>query len=69
VEIRIGPFHARTDAAGRAELQVCKGDYHLELWRTAHNAPPRPIKVEGDAVVEFTMMHVPEDHPDARWVR
>ena len=69
VEIRLGPFHARTDAAGHAELRVCKGAYQLQLWRNAHNAPPRPINIDGDVSVELTMMHVPEEHPDARWVR
>jgi hypothetical protein len=69
VEIRLGPFHARTDAAGRAELHVCKGEYQLQLWRTAHIAPPRPISISGDVSVELTMVHVPEEHPDARWVR
>ena len=69
VEIRLGPFRARTNAAGRAELHVCKGEYQLQLCRTAHIAPPRPINIEGDASVELTMVHVPEDHPDARWVR
>ena len=69
VEIRLGPFHARTDAAGQAELRVCKGEYQLQLWRTAHNAKPKPITINGDASVALTMVHVPEDHPDARWVK
>jgi len=69
VEIRLGSFRARTNAAGRAELHVCKGEYQLQLCRTAHIAPSQPINIEGDASVELTMVHVPEDHPDARWVR
>jgi len=69
VEIRFGSFRARTDAAGRAELRVCKGEYQLQLFRTAHIAPSKPITIKGDASVELTMLHVPEDHPDARWVR
>jgi hypothetical protein len=69
VEIRIGAFHARTDKSGRAELRVCKGEYQLKLWRTAHIAPPQPIMIGGDANIELTMVHVPEEHPDARWVR
>lgn len=69
VEIRLGPFHARTDKSGRAELQLCKGDYQLQLWRTAHIAPPQPISIKGDTSLELTMVHVPEEHPDARWVR
>jgi hypothetical protein len=69
VEIRLGPFHARTDAAGQAELRVCQGEYQLQLWRTAHIAQPQPIRIDGDASVALTMAHVPEEHPDARWVR
>jgi hypothetical protein len=69
VEIRIGPFRARTDDGGRAELHVCKGEYQIHLWRTAHIAPVAPVRVEGDASIELTMVHVPEEHPDARWVR
>jgi hypothetical protein len=69
VEIRLGPFHARTDAAGRAELAVGKGAYQLQVWRWAYDAPPTPIEISGDASVEIAMTHVPEEHPDARWVR
>jgi hypothetical protein len=69
VEIRLGPFHARTGKDGRAELLVGKGDYQLHLWRTAHIAQPRPVTISGDASLALTMVHVPEEHPDARWVR
>ncbi len=69
VEIRIGSFHARTDKAGRAELRVSRGDFLLQLWRTAHIAEPQPIRVGRDDSLELTMVHVPEEHPDARWVR
>ena len=69
VEIRVGPFHARTDKAGRAELRVSRGDFLLQLWRTAHIAEPQPIRVGRDESREVTMVHVPEEHPDARWVR
>jgi hypothetical protein len=69
VEIRLGPFHARTNKSGRAQLRICNGEYRLELWRTAHAAPPRPITIDGDVTLALTMVHVPEEHPDARWVR
>lgn len=69
VEIRLGPFHARTDQYGRAQIRLCRGDYRLELWRTAHIAPPQPISIAGDTTIALTMVHVPEEHPDARWVR
>ncbi len=69
VELRLGPFHARTDATGYAELLVCKGEYQLHLWRNGHIAPAQAIRVDGNARLELTMLHVPEEHPDARWVR
>ena len=69
VEIRLGAFHARTAASGRAEMKVCSGEYHLQLWRNAHLAPHTPIRIDRDVNIELTMVHVPEDHPDARWVR
>ena len=70
VEIRLGPFHGRTDKAGRAELRVCGGEYRLELWRNAyHRAAQSRSAIQGDSSVELTMLHVPEEHPDARWVR
>ena len=69
VEIRLGAFHARTDKSGRAKLQVSKGAYQLQLWRNAHLAPHHPIRIDADVSIELTMVHVPEEHPDARWVR
>jgi hypothetical protein len=69
VEIRLGPFHTRTDKAGRAELRVAAGEYQLQLWRTAHIAQPTALKVESNTSIDLTMVHVPEEHPDARWVR
>jgi hypothetical protein len=69
VEVRLGPFHARSDSSGRAQVRICKGEYQLQLWRSAHIAPPRPIRIEGDTAIALTMRHVPEEHPDARWVR
>jgi len=69
VEIRLGPFQARTGKDGRAELKVSRGDFQIQLWRTAHIAEPQPIRVGRDESLELTMVHVPEEHPDARWVR
>ena len=48
---------------------MCDGEYQLQLWRSAHIAQPTPIKIGGDVSIELTMLHVPEEHPDARWVR
>lgn len=69
VEVRLGPFQARTDQSGRAALRLCKGDFHVQLWRTGYIAAPQPLTIDGDRRLELTMAHVPEEHPDARWVR
>jgi hypothetical protein len=69
VEIRLGPFRARTDSSGHAELRVSKGEYQLHLWRAAHIASSQAIRIDGDTRVALTMLFVPEEHPDARWVR
>lgn len=69
VEIRLGAFHARTDRDGRASVRVAKGDYQLKLWRNGHIAPNRPVSIDGDVTLALTMLHVPEEHPDARWIR
>jgi len=69
VEIRLGAFQARTDTAGRATLKVCKGEYQLEVWRAAYAAPPTWVDIRSDTRVDILIVHVPEDHPDARWVR
>jgi hypothetical protein len=71
VEIRLGPFRARTGADGHAEMKLSKGDYPLQLWLSSHLAPvPQPvITIDGDAALALHMTFVTEDHPDARWVR
>jgi hypothetical protein len=69
VEIRLGAFHARTDKDGRASVRIAKGNYQLKLWRNGHIAPNRPVSIDGDVTLALTMLHVPEEHPDARWIR
>ena len=64
VEIRLGPFHARTDKAGRAELRVCKGEYQLQLWRTAHISPADQCR----SSVELTMARAEDIRRADRWI-
>ena len=63
------PFHARTDKAGRAEIQRVQG--RVPGSALAHRAyrSTHADQISGNASVELTMVHVPEEHPDARWVR
>jgi hypothetical protein len=68
VEIRVGPYRSRTDASGRAEVRLCKGEYRLHVWKSGHDTPQTQLKVESDSAVEVAMVHIPEEHPDARWI-
>ena len=70
VEIRLGPFHARTDAdrprrAARLQRRVSASP----LAQRRISRRRKPIQIDGDMQLELTMLHVPEEHPDARWVR
>ena len=69
VEIRLDAFHARTDQAGCADVVACNGEYQLLTRLAGHQSEPTPIEITGDSSIEVTMVHVPEEHPDARWVR
>ena len=68
VEIRLGPFHARTDkpAAPNARLQG-----RVSASALAHRAyrAARSRSASTATQLALTMVHVPEEHPDARWVR
>jgi hypothetical protein len=50
-------------------MRIAKGNYQLKLWRNGHIAPNRPVSIDGDVTLALTMLHVPEEHPDARWIR
>ncbi|MCX7314256.1 MAG: hypothetical protein WCG92_02500 [Hyphomicrobiales bacterium] len=69
VEVRLGAFRARTDKSGHASLRIARGSYQMKLWRNGHIAADRTVGIDGDMTLAVTMLHVPEEHPDARWVR
>ena len=66
-EIRFGAHRATTKASGRAELRLAKGDYDLRIWKVGYDAPPRPVAVAGDALVEVRAAIVPEENADRAW--
>jgi hypothetical protein len=66
-EIRIGSYRAATDASGRAELQVAKGQYHLQCWKIGYDAPLRIVDIDSDASIEIAAATVPEENADRAW--
>ena len=50
-------------------MRVCEGRVPASpLAHRAHRAT-YAIQIDDDVSIELTMLHVPEEHPDARWVR
>ena len=66
-QVRLGPFRGTTDPAGIAEVMMPKGTYDLHVWKSAYEAPGRPIEIEGDLSVEVEALFVPEEDPDNAW--
>jgi hypothetical protein len=67
VQVRLGPFHGTTGATGIAEVMMPKGTYDLHIWKTAYEAPDRPIEIKGDLSVQVEAVFVPEEDPDNAW--
>jgi hypothetical protein len=67
VALRLGAYRATTSETGVAEIALPKGRYELQAWKVGYDAPPRPIALDADAVVEIAATVVPEEDPDARW--
>jgi hypothetical protein len=66
-DIRLGPYRATTDAAGRAHLRVAAGQYELHLWKVGYEAPTRIVTVNGNVSVEVAAATVPEETADRAW--
>jgi hypothetical protein len=69
VQIRVGAYRGATDETGRADVKISKGSYDLHIWKVGYEAPPQTIAVDADAVVEVEVLTVPEDDPDAVWLK
>jgi hypothetical protein len=65
--VRLGPYRAITDAAGRAAVKLAKGRYELVVWKAGYDTDPVPLAVEADAAVHVEARPLPEVNPDAVW--
>jgi hypothetical protein len=66
-DIRIGAYRAATDASGRAELHLPKGQYELRIWKVGYDAPACAVHVAEDASIEVAAASVPEENADRAW--
>jgi hypothetical protein len=66
-ELRLGAYRARTDASGRAELRLPKGQYDLRIWKVGYEAPARVLDIDGNMFVEIAAVFVPEENVDRAW--
>jgi hypothetical protein len=66
-DIRLGPYRAITDASGRAELRLPKGQHELCIWKVGYDAPPRMVDIDDDMLVEVTAATVLEENADRAW--
>ena len=65
--IRLGPYRATTDAAGRAAVKMAKGRYELVVWKAGYDTPALPLTIKADAVVHVEALALPPTDPDAVW--
>lgn len=65
--IRLGPYRAVTDDAGRALIRLAKGDYDLHIWKVGFDAETGRLHIDRDAAVRVTAATVPEESADRAW--
>jgi len=66
-QVRMGPYRGITNAMGRAELHVAKGDYSVSAGKAGFTVSTSPVNVGGDTEVDLTATKVPEPDPDGAW--
>ena len=63
-DVRLGVYRARTDERGRASLEVPKGTYEADAWKTGFETAPRTVEVTEDITLQVEARPVPETDPD-----
>jgi hypothetical protein len=66
-QVRLGAYRAVTGPSGRAEVQLPKGVYQLNIWKVGYEAAAQTIDVHEDIAVDIEAVPVPEENPDAAW--
>ena len=63
-DVRLGIYRARTDERGLASLEVPKGTYEVDAWKTGFETVPRTVEVTEDVTLQVVARPVPETDPD-----
>ena len=63
-DVRLGIYGARTDERGLASLEVPKGTYEVDAWKTGFETVPRIVEVTEDITLQVVARPVPETDPD-----
>ena len=69
-EVRFGVYRARTDEHGLAILEVAKGTYQMDAWKTGFETVPQTVEVIEDITREILARPVREPDPefDSTWM-
>ena len=63
-DVRLGIYRARTDERGLASLEVPKGTYEVDAWKTRFETVPQTVEVTGDVTVQVMARPVPQPDSD-----
>src|SRR5260370_15502568 len=58
-QVRLGPYGAATDPAGRAEVAMPKGTYDLTVWKAGYEAPGLTVDIHADVSIQVEAAIVP----------
>ncbi len=63
-EVGFGIYRARTDEHGLAILEVPKGTYQLDAWKTGFKTVPQTVEVNKEVTLQIVARPVREPDPD-----
>jgi hypothetical protein len=63
-DVRVGIYRGRTDERGQATLDVPKGTYEVDAWKTNFTADARTVDVTDDLALQIEARPVPIVDPD-----
>jgi hypothetical protein len=65
--LRLGPYRAVTDDAGRADVRLAPGRYQLQVWKAGYDIPDLDLDIATDTAVNVEALPQPEPDLDAHW--
>ena len=65
-QVRLGVYRAATNAVGRTEVEVPKGSYKLNVWKSGYALAARSVDVSRNTAIRVELAPV-VDPEDAYW--